>query len=184
MKHFVCRHLKEQKRKRRTGFIGLPDEEKVPKVHIPSLLDPEWDWSRSPTALKHVPSTKTLWELFHLVRNIWILIAKEGLSCIVVGTPTWKGGMWFLLHKCLHRAGKPHGLQLVCFCPRMLSRQKRLWPFFFFGVGKVLDQTLSGWGVSQLPLDFSRANYWLLERKQWPSAPLADVMHRPHFQAN
>lgn len=25
------------------GFIGLPDEGEVPKVHIPSLLSPEWD---------------------------------------------------------------------------------------------------------------------------------------------
>lgn len=25
------------------GFIGLPDEGEVPKVHIPSLLHPEWD---------------------------------------------------------------------------------------------------------------------------------------------
>lgn len=25
------------------GFIGLPDEGEVPKVHIPSLFDPEWD---------------------------------------------------------------------------------------------------------------------------------------------
>lgn len=43
---------------------------------------------------------------------------------MVVGTPTWKAGMRFLLHKCLHRAEKPHQLQLACFCPRMLSKQR------------------------------------------------------------
>lgn len=51
-------------------------------------------------------------------------MVKERLSRMVVGTPTWKAGMRFLLHKCLHRAEKPHQLQLACFCPRMLSKQR------------------------------------------------------------
>lgn len=83
--------------------------------------------------------------------------------------------MWFLLHKCLHRAG----LQLVCICPRMLSKQKKVVAFFFFFFlnEESLGSNTFRLSGSQLPLDFSRANHWLPERKQWSSAPLADAMH-------
>lgn len=93
---------------------------------------------------------------------------------MVVGTPTWREGMWLLLHKCLHRAEKPHGLQFACFCPRTLSKQKRLWPVL--GEGEDVGSNLFRLRGSQLHLDFSRANHWPLQRKQWSSPPLTDVM--------
>lgn len=69
-------------------------------------------------------------------------MVKERLSHTVVGTPTWKEAMRFLLHKCLLRAEKTRGLQLACFCPRTLSRQRT--GGLLLGRGKALAQILLG----------------------------------------
>lgn len=94
----------------------------------------------------------------------------------MVGTPTWKEATWFLLHKCLLRAEKPHGLQLACFCPRMLSRQS--W-WTAFGEGE--DWLKSFWAEELSRKPRLMTGYWK-KKQQLPPHHKMSCSFSLHFQ--